>query len=103
MNKRPPKVADVKREATEAEASGLLRFSVHALERMKERNIMAVEVRQVIARGYHEAKKDSFDELHGAWNYALRGKTLEGRNLRIAVAVEAPNVLVITTIDLDKE
>ena len=70
---------------------------------MDHRDIIALEVTQALTRGFHEARKDTFDELHGAWNYALRGKTLEGRNLRIAVAIEEPDVIVITAIDLDKE
>jgi hypothetical protein len=51
----------------------------------------------------HEARKDSYSEEFQAWDYAIRGKTLDGRNLRVVVAIVAPNILVVTTIDLDKE
>ncbi len=41
-----------------------------------------------------------FNEEFQSWDYAIKGKTLEGRVLRIVVALAQPNVFVITTIDL---
>lgn len=52
-------------------------------------------------QGFHEAKKDPFNEEFQAWDYSMRGKTIDGRNLRIVIAIVQPNVLVVTTIDLD--
>lgn len=41
---------------------------------------------------------------HGAWNYAIRGRTIDGRSLRIVISFEADGVLlIITAIDLGKQ
>ncbi len=83
--------------------SGRIRYSHHANVRMKERQIIKPEVEFVLKGGHHEARKDQFKEEHSAWDYSIRGRTLDNRNLRIVVAFEAPNVLVVTAIDLDRE
>ena len=81
---------------------GLLRFSNHALERMAERAILRLEVEYILKSGHHEKRKDSFDEEFNSWNYAIRGKTQDDRNLRIVVSFEKPNFVVITAIDLER-
>ena len=78
------------------------RYVDHALQRIKEREVTLLEVRQVLRGGYHEKRKDEFKEEHQAWNYSVRGKTVDKRNLRIAVSFDEDDVLVITVIDLDR-
>lgn len=68
---------------------------------MKLRGIIKPEVEFILSHGHHEARKDQFNEEFDTWDYAIRGKTLDGRNLRIVIAVVNPSVLVVTTIDLD--
>ncbi len=46
--------------------------------------------------------KDEFKSEFGEWNYAIRGATLDGRILRLAVAIKADGFLVITVIDITK-
>lgn len=53
--------------------------------------------------GFHEKKKDEWKEAFRQWNYAFRGKTIDGRAIRIAVAVKAPDLLIITVINLSKK
>ena len=91
------------RLTAEAAKGGRLVYSNHANERIRERGIIKPEVEYVLEHGHHEARKDSYSEEFQAWDYAIRGKTLDGRNLRVVVAIVAPNILVVTTIDLDKE
>jgi hypothetical protein len=73
----------------------------HALARQHEREITRPEVLYVLRRGYHEKKKDKFDARYRAWNYAVRGKTIDKRDLRIIVSFDESNMLIITAIDLN--
>lgn len=72
----------------------------HAFERQLERQISRMEIVQVLKRGYHEKSKDTFDKAYNSWDYAVRGKTLDGRELRIIIVIEY-NILIITAIDLN--
>jgi hypothetical protein len=85
----------------QAVRNGQLLYSDHANSRMRERGIIKPEIERVLNCGHHEARKDQFNEEFDAWDYAIKGKTLDGRNLRIVIAVVDPKVLVVTAIDLD--
>jgi hypothetical protein len=74
----------------------------HAHGRQDERQITRPEILFVLKNGYHEKKKDKFDEFYKAWNYAVRGKTLDRRELRIIVSFDEAGMLIITAIDLRK-
>lgn len=99
---RPAKQSNVKKTVTAAVSQGHIRYSTHALERMEQRKIVGPEVLHVLVNGFHEARKDEYKEDHKTWTYAIRGKTVDGRNLRFGVAILSPDVLLITAIDLDK-
>lgn len=96
-----PKVKNILNITSEMVAKGLILYSKHANQRMFERKIIKPEIEYVLSHGHHEAKKDLYNEEHSSWDYSIKGKTVDGRNLRIIVALVEPNVLVITTIDLD--
>lgn len=75
----------------------------HALDRQNERSINRLEVIYVLKNGYHEKRKDEYKEKFNAWNYAIRGKTLDKRDLRIAVSFdETTKLLIITAIEVVK-
>lgn len=73
----------------------------HASERQSERAITRPEVFYVLRHGYHEKRKDKFEANYQAWNYAVRGKTIDKRELRIIVSFDERNMLIITAIDLN--
>lgn len=99
--KRPAKHAKVKAAILEAVAAETVQLTRHAIERMEERQISYSDLVGVFYSGFHEARKDQFDALNGAWNYAMRGKLLDDdRELRVVVALDPSGVLVITAIDL---
>jgi Domain of unknown function (DUF4258) len=81
---------------------GSYSFVHHARKRLHEREVTVLEVMQIIRGGYHEVRKDEFKPEFGEWNYAIRGKTLDARKLRLAIAIKSDGVLVITAIDLEK-
>jgi len=75
----------------------------HATDRQGERKITRPEVIQVLRNGPHEKRKDLFVKQYNAWNYAVRGKTVDRRELRVIVSFEAETgMLIITAIDLSK-
>ena len=73
----------------------------HASERQSKRVISRPEVLYVLRRGYHEKRKDKFEAFYRTWNYAIRGKTTDKRDLRIIVSFDERKMLIITAIDLN--
>ena len=59
------------------------------------------EILQVLKGGFWEKRKDEFKPEHQAWNYAIRGKTVDDRPIRVAVTFADPGMLLITAIDLN--
>jgi len=82
-------------------ANGTYRDTRHAAERKQERNITLLEILHVLKGGHHEKRKDEFKPEYGDWNYAIRGKTVDRREIRVVVVFADPGLLVITAIDLD--
>jgi hypothetical protein len=75
--------------------------TTHATLRKSQRKILRSEMEYVLETGWHEKKKDTLDEFYQVWNYAIRGKTIDERELRIIVSFEN-KMLIITAIDLTK-
>ncbi len=59
------------------------------------------EILRVLRVGFWEKRKDEFKQEFQAWNYAIRGKTVDARDLRVIVTFEEPGMLLITAIDLN--
>lgn len=45
-------------------------------------------------------KMDKYVPEHSAWNYTIRGNTMDKRELRIVVSFDENEMLVVTVIDL---
>lgn len=105
ISKRPPKLEDVLELAQKHWGDGTYMIMPHAFDRQEEREIIEPEIGWVINHGYRERKKDEFKPEYKAWNYAIRGKTLDQRSLRIAVSFDEgeTELLIITVIDLDQK
>lgn len=73
----------------------------HSTERQNQREITRAEVLYILRRGFHEKKKDKFEARYQSWNYAVRGKTVDKRVLRIIVSFDESNMVIITAIDLN--
>ncbi len=98
---RPAKHENVPALVREYVDAGKYLDTRHAFDRMVERRITLPEALYVLRRGYHEKRKDEFKEEHNAWTYAMRGKTVDKRELRVCVSFDKSGMLIITTIDLD--
>lgn len=101
--KRSRKEADIIELTKAATDNGQVKYSSHANDRMRERAIVKPEIESILRSGHHESRRDQYREEFQAWDYAIMGKTIDGRKLRVVVAIEKPNVLIVTAIDLDKE
>lgn len=101
---KPPKELNLLDRVRRCVAKGLYLETQHAKEQMRKRDITRLEIWHVLTDGWHEKQKDKFNDVLGAWNYAIRGLTADGnRHLRVIVALgrSGGGVLVITAIDLD--
>lgn len=98
---RPPKIDNLLEVVRKCIDEGRYLDTRHAFQRQAERGITRIEILNVLRAGFREAKKDKYDETYKAWNYAIRGKTMDDRSLRIIVSYDKNNMLIITAIDLD--
>ena len=96
---RPPKHPSLMQAIHTAIAAENYVYVGHALRRLDERKVSRPEVEQVLMSGHNEKAKDQFDATFQSWKYAIRGKTAEKRELRVAVAFDC-GLLVLTVIDL---
>ena len=101
MSPRPEKHPDLTLLISTCIDEGNYFDTRHASERQSEHFISRLEVAYVLKHGRHEKLKDSFKSEFNAWNYAIRGKTVDKRDLRIVVSFdEATKMLIITAIEL---
>jgi hypothetical protein len=76
--------------------------TTHAAQRKVQRQITLTHVLYVIKHGYHEKKKDQFKPEFNDWTYAIRGKTIDGKDIRIAIAFDENDMLIITVIEVSR-
>jgi hypothetical protein len=72
------------------------------MERKQQRKVSLPHVLYVLINGYHEKKKDEYKPEYQDWNYAIRGLTIDGRDLRIAIAFDEDEMLIITVIAITR-
>jgi len=104
MSERPEKHLDVMALIKGCIETGNYLDTRHATDRQSERSINRLEVIEILKNGHHEKRKDEFKPEFSAWNYAIRGKTRDKRDLRIAVSFdETTRLLIITAIEIVKK
>ena len=99
---KPQKVAKLIEVIAQHLDTGRYLDTVHATQRRNEREITRSEILHVLRHGYHEKSKDTFEEAFNAWNYAVRGKTVDKKELRVIVSFDVAGMLIITAIELEK-
>ena len=82
---------------------GRYRDTSHALTRKKDRKINLPDIRYVLLNGFHEERKDTYREEFECWNYAIRGKTIIGREIRVIVSFNQYGMMIITAMVICKE
>ena len=98
---RPAKNDDIQNVAREAVSTGYYLFSAHALDRMRQRRITQMDIKDVLLKGRREKRKDEYDGQNRCWKYAWRGTDEQARLLRVIIREHAPRILIITVIDLE--
>lgn len=104
---KPPKLKNVIQEVKKCVRNGNVRYTGHALKRMRERGILTTDVMQTLKQGRHTLKKDTYDQAHKDWNYYihiyLQDEDNEGerRSIGIVVTLNSEMMAVITAIDLE--
>ncbi len=98
---RPEKEPELLQKIKDAINLGNFRDVTHASERASEREITRPEYLYVLKTGRHEKKKDEFKEEYNTWNYAIRGNTIDEKELRVIVSFDENNMLIITLIALE--
>lgn len=97
--KRPNVIADV----ITAHGKGLLIPTTHASEQMVLRDVQMSDIEEMIYNAQREDHKDSLSNDGKSWKYSLRGPNTAGdKDIRIIVAFNDPDVVIITVIDKNK-
>lgn len=91
---------DLLRKIREHVQKGTYILVKHAIERQQERSIMLPDVLRVLEHGRHEREKDIYDVKRQVWKHAIRGKTINGIDLRVVVAFQR-EMVIITVIRID--
>lgn len=100
---KPKKIENLLEKTRECIRSGKYRDTAHASKRKDQRKITLPEIIHVLNTGGHEKSKDKFDEAFNAWNYSIRGFTLDEMDLRVIVSFdEETELLIITTFYIEK-
>lgn len=103
QKQKPKKIDNLLDKIRKCICTGKYRETVHAVVRKKERAIFLTDILHVLNTGRHEKVKDHFDEVFNAWNYSIRGWTLDGMELRIIVSFDdESDLLIITAFYLEK-
>ena len=99
QQKRPPKLADVLELVRMAVEAGNFLDTVHASVRQQQRAITRPEYLYILKNGFHEKAKDTYEPIYLTWKYAIRGKTVDKRDLRVIVTFK-DSLLIITVMEV---
>ena len=100
---KPSKIINLIEKVQECVRQGRYLDTTHSIERQRERIITRLEMVHVLLNGFYEKSKDKYEDRFKAWNYAIRGKTVDQRELRIIVSFDENNLLIITAIALERD
>ena len=54
------------------------------------------------AMDFTRRERTNSSQQYNAWNYAIRGRTVDRRDLRVIVSFDEDGMLIITTIEVEK-
>ena len=97
-----PKIANVMSLIHARARAGDFIVLPHAETRRGERKISVPDIVHILVHGEREPDRDEFKENFQSWNYSIRGKTVDDRQVRVAVAFDQRDMLIITVIPLGK-
>ncbi len=77
------------------------RVTEHAISRQQLRSLKLPDILEVLRNGFHEKDKTIFSNKFQTWNYAIRGKAVDGGDVRVIVAFDK-DMIIITAIRLPR-
>lgn len=99
-----PKAINISERIAKAFQQDSVRFSVHALKRIKERlspiGLDELDVFRILKKGKRESEKDKWDSEYQEWTYAIQGKTLDGNLLRVCISFKSNGLIIVTVIEI---
>jgi hypothetical protein len=75
--------------------NGTYRISRHALEEMEADDLTIPDIKHVLINGRRAKEKDMYSNEWQGWKYAIQGKTMDNKEIRVIVAFEK-QMLIIT-------
>lgn len=83
-------------------------FLNHARQRLQERDILDLEVLDILEgkprrRRKRNRAKDKYEEGRQDWNYCIEGETLDAERIRIIISFNEDLMPIITVIKLNEE
>lgn len=80
------------------------RKTSHFADRERQRKVFLWEALYVLKNGSHEEARDEWDNANQNWKYAIIGRTMEARNLRVVVSIlEKEGLLLITVYEISQK
>lgn len=79
--------------------NGKYRLTKHAAEEQAKDEIDLQDTLHVLKTGFHENKKTSFNNAFQTWNYAIRGKTEDLKDVRVIISFSS-EMMIVTVIGL---
>lgn len=70
------------------------------MQRQREREIGLLDALYVLKTGTHDKRKTFFDTNHKTWKYAVRGKTVDDVDLRVVIAFDEEDMIIITVMEI---
>lgn len=86
--------SDVLRKVKEHVRNGTYILVKHAIDMQKARGIKLPDVMRVLEHGRHERDKDIFSVKNQIWKHAIRGKTINGADVRVIISLEKKMVII---------
>jgi hypothetical protein len=80
-------------------------FTDHGDRRSKTRKkVNDLEIIKILAGHdkWHESAKDKYEKYKSDWNYHIRGKNIDGDQIRIVISFDQDGMPIITVINLDE-
>ena len=79
--------------------SGKYRLTKHAAEEQAKDDIDLQDTLHVLKTGSHESEKTTFNNRFQNWNYAIRGRTEDSKNVRVIISF-SNEMMIVTVMEL---
>jgi hypothetical protein len=91
--------ARLKNEIQRHIRNGTYRLTKHAAIEQSKDGLSMPDTLQVLKTGFHESKKTTFSNKFQKWNYAIRGKTEDLKDVRVIISF-TDEMMIVTVMEL---